>query len=561
MSDALMAGVSGMKAHQQMIDVAGNNLANVSTTGFKSSRVRFSDLLSETLKGASQPTASAGGTNPQQIGGGVKLSRIDIDMAQGSLLTTGQPLDMAIEGSGYFVLNDGARDLYTRVGSFAVDANFYLVDPNTGYRVQRIGSEGVAEKFQDPSSASIRIPYDMALQAAPTNTVWYNGNLSADEGEPTTMSLVSGLEYTTSSRIGASRDTKLSDLAQGGSTLVAGDAILLNGTRRDGTAITNQQFDCFTAGGVSKTVGDLLDFISANFANPADAADHWSVATMDNAQIHLADTESGYSLTNIDLTMKTGSTGALELPKYFQAEEAGGALSHHTNIEVFDSLGVSHVLEAAFVKTNEPNKWDLVLTSMTGDVDVVTRRISGINFLNDGTFGSLDNPAANSFEITFPHDTGTIASISVSLGTPGTMDGVSQVGGHATAAPSRQDGYTAGWLSDVSVTREGVLLGVFTNGVRKEIAALKLATFQNPAALLAQGNNYFAPSANSGEPIPSRGLSGSAGAVQGGSLEKSNVDVATEFVNLIQAQNGFLANSRTIRIGNDMLQQLTQLIR
>jgi flagellar hook protein FlgE len=560
MSDALLAGVSGMKAHQQMIDVAGNNLANVSTTGFKSSRVRFSDLLSETLKDASQPTASSGGTNPLQIGGGVRLSRIDIDMAQGSLQTTGQPLDMAIEGSGYFVLNDGARDLYTRVGSFAVDADFCLVDPNTGYRVQRIGSEGVVEGFQNPSSSAIRVPYDVALAAKPTETVWYNGNLSADQGAASTTSLASGVEYTTSSRIGASADTLLTDLAQGGATLVNGDVIVVNGTRRDGSAVTNQEFACFS-GGVSKTVGDLLDFINAKFADPADPTDQWSVATIENAQIRLADSESGYSLTDLDLSMKAGSAGALELPDYFKAEEVGGDLSHHTNIEVFDSLGVSHVLEAAFVKTDNPNKWDMVLTSITGDVDVVTRRISGITFLNDGTFGALEDPAANSFAMKFAHDPGTVANIKVDLGTPGTMNGLSQVGGQATAAPSQQDGYTAGWLSNVSVTREGVVLGVFTNGVRKDIAALKLATFQNPAALLAQGNNYFTSSANSGEAIPTRGLSGSAGAVQGGSLEKSNVDVATEFVNLIQAQNGFLANSRTIRIGNDMLQQLTQLIR
>ena len=171
MADALLAGVSGMKAHQKMIDVTGNNLANLNTTAFKTSRVRFSDLLSETLKDASQPTAAIGGSNPQQVGSGVKLASVDRDMSQGSLLTTGQPLDMAIEGAGYFVLNDGQSDVYTRVGAFAVDADFNLVDPGTGYRVQRIGQEGVDEGFQDPSSGDIRVPYDQALPARATTVV------------------------------------------------------------------------------------------------------------------------------------------------------------------------------------------------------------------------------------------------------------------------------------------------------------------------------------------------------------------------------------------------------
>jgi flagellar hook protein FlgE len=211
MSDALLAGVSGMKAHQKMIDVAGNNLANVDTTAFKGSRVRFSDLLSETLKDASQPTATVGGANPQQVGSGVKLASVDRDMSQGSLLTTGQPLDMAIEGAGYFVLYDGQQDVYTRVGAMAVDSDFYLVDPSTGYRVQRTGSEGVDEGFQD-ASGNIRIPYDQALAANPTTTVFYNGNLSADQAKATRNQLRAGMDYTTTTGDRASTDTRLSDL-------------------------------------------------------------------------------------------------------------------------------------------------------------------------------------------------------------------------------------------------------------------------------------------------------------------------------------------------------------
>jgi flagellar hook protein FlgE len=132
MSNALLAGVSGLQAYQEMLDVAGNNLANINSTAFKSSRVSFSDLLTETLREASQPSATAGGTNPMQIGSGVQVASVDRDMTQGSLVNTGQPLDMAIDGAGYFVLSTGANDVYTRAGSFSVDASYNLVDPSTG---------------------------------------------------------------------------------------------------------------------------------------------------------------------------------------------------------------------------------------------------------------------------------------------------------------------------------------------------------------------------------------------------------------------------------------------
>ena len=152
-----------------MLDVAGNNLANVNTTAFKSSTITFSELLSETMKKASQPTATIGGTNPQQMGSGVGVASITRDMSQGNIVNTGQPLDLAIEGEGYFVLNDGQQNVYTRIGAFGVDANSDLIDPATGYHVQRIGSEGEQDGFQTPGVSDIHIPYDTTLPAKATS--------------------------------------------------------------------------------------------------------------------------------------------------------------------------------------------------------------------------------------------------------------------------------------------------------------------------------------------------------------------------------------------------------
>ena len=546
MSNALLAGVSGLQAHQTMLDVAGNNLANVNTSGFKTARVTFSELLSETLREATQPTETTGGTNAQQVGSGVRVSAVDRNMTQGSMVQTGQPLDMAIDGAGYFVLSDGEKNMYTRVGVFAVDADYYLVDPGTGYRVQRIGSEGLSEGFQGASSNDIRIPYDVALAAKATETVRVTGNLSANLSIPTTATLLSGTVYTAAD-MASSVSTLLTDLDQV-SGLAVGETISITGAARDGTAVNGT----FTIA-ANSTIGDLIDAVTAAFPG--------STATLWNGQLKLTDNQAGYSQT--DVTLEYNGAGTFELPDYFKIEQAGGQETRLANIEIFDSLGVAHNAAAAFTRTTEANTWDMVLMSVTGDVNVNDRRIKSITFDNDGALAGMGGavPDELRFQVAFGFDPGNVRNIAVDMGTVGELDGLSQLGGGSTAVASGQDGFESGYLSSISVSRDGVVIGMFTNGERQNIAALQLASFQNPAGLQTTGGGYFEASANSGDAIPTKALSGGAGAVSGGSLEKSNVDMASEFVNLIQAQNGYQANARTIRVANDMLRELATLIR
>lgn len=558
MNNALLSGVTGLTAHQTMLDIAGNNLANVNTTAFKASRVTFAEMLSNTIRQATQPTDVIGGTNPQQIGSGVTVATIDRDMNQGNLINTGQPLDLAIEGSGYFTLDDGQGEVFTRVGTFAVDTDYYLVDPGTGYRVQRIGSEGEAEGFQDVSSNDIRIPYDVALPARATEEIGYTGNLSADQTSPTTNILTSVTQYTKEGAV-AAQDMHLNELDQADG-LAAGDTITIHGTKRNGdelgggAGVTINLHD----GTDFLTVQELLQQITNTYQVGGQDA---SIASITNGEIRLTDTESGYSQT--DMSLSYNGAGSLELPSYFKVLSAGGLESKNTNVQLFDSQGIAHTLSASFVRTDTPNTWDMVLTSMTGDVNLVDRRIKGITFLADGSYGGIGGatPDDSSLQVRFAHDPTNVRTVHVNIGTIGEFNGLSQFGGASTAAPSGQDGYASGWLSSLSVTREGVLEGVFTNGVRQDIASIRLGTFQNPAGLESIGNSYFIASSNSGDPVPTKGLSGGAGSVRGGALEKSNVEVSQEFINMIQAQNGFQANARTIRVANDVLRELTNLIR
>ncbi|SKA86401.1 flagellar hook protein FlgE [Caloramator quimbayensis] len=142
---SLFSGVSGMKSQQTKLDVIGNNIANVNTTSFKSARVTFKDMLSQTLQGASAPAGGKGGTNPKQAGLGVSVAAIDTNMTQGALQPTGRATDLAIEGNGFFIVSDGIEKRYTRDGAFSIDKDGYLITSEglhvMGFRNDNIDDE------------------------------------------------------------------------------------------------------------------------------------------------------------------------------------------------------------------------------------------------------------------------------------------------------------------------------------------------------------------------------------------------------------------------------------
>src|SRR4051794_13141391 len=130
MMRSMFAGVSGLRSHQLMMDVVGDNMANVNTPGFKSSRVVFQDTMSQMLRGGSAAGNGLGGVNAQQVGLGVRVASIDTIATQGAVQNTGRLTDVAIQGEGYFVVRSGNEDLYTRAGAFSFDAAGFLTDPS-----------------------------------------------------------------------------------------------------------------------------------------------------------------------------------------------------------------------------------------------------------------------------------------------------------------------------------------------------------------------------------------------------------------------------------------------
>ena len=165
MSFTSSAGVTGPQTHQNTFDIPRINQIDVNRSAQRAERATFSDLLNETILKASQPAGHVSQTGAVKAGNGIGTDRTSAGMSRGKIVSTGNPLHMAIEGEGSFVLTDGQRNVYTRTGLFALNANLNLVDPATGYQVKRVGSEGEIGGFQTPGSSNIRIGYGMAMPA------------------------------------------------------------------------------------------------------------------------------------------------------------------------------------------------------------------------------------------------------------------------------------------------------------------------------------------------------------------------------------------------------------
>ncbi|MEU8611876.1 flagellar hook protein FlgE [Actinoplanes sp. NPDC048791] len=174
---SLFSGISGLRAHQQMMDVTGNNIANVNTTGYKSSQTVFQDTLSQMVNAAGAPQNGSGGTNPAQVGLGVRTASVNANFSQGAAQTTGKSGDMMIQGDGFFITKSGGETVYTRAGSFTFDANGSLTTPN-GQIVQGWSADAQGAVNVAGAPGNIKLPIGISLAPAATSKFTLTGNLS-----------------------------------------------------------------------------------------------------------------------------------------------------------------------------------------------------------------------------------------------------------------------------------------------------------------------------------------------------------------------------------------------
>lgn len=179
MSLTLFTAMTGLLNQQTKLDVLSNNIANMQTTGFKGSRVTFRDHISLTLHGASAPTGKLGGINPQQVGQGMRLSSIDTLMSQGSIQFTGNPMDLAIEGDGFFILKQDQQTLFTRDGALQIDENGNLMHGASRLKVQGFQADEQGNIKPAAVVTDLTIPVGLTLDANATETASIAGNLDA----------------------------------------------------------------------------------------------------------------------------------------------------------------------------------------------------------------------------------------------------------------------------------------------------------------------------------------------------------------------------------------------
>ena len=236
-TSSLVAGISGLKTSQVALNVIGDNLANLNTSGFKASRVNFANELSQTIRSAQSPSGGVGGRNPIQIGTGTTVSSIDKDFSQGNMSPTGRPTDLAIQGDGFFMLTNSFQDFFTRVGSFNLDKNNDLVDSGTGLKVK--GTSGTG----------INVPVNSTVAGKATTKSSLAGNLNSEFTTAAVNQVMTSSPYTvvgtgTTRVLTGSIDPTASTSVTGVGTaftteLAVGDKINVNGEIRKVATITS----------------------------------------------------------------------------------------------------------------------------------------------------------------------------------------------------------------------------------------------------------------------------------------------------------------------------------
>lgn len=364
--------------------------------------------------------------------------------------------------------------------------------------------------------------------------------------------------------------------------LESGDTISINGSiggnTMEPTSAIYDNPDLTDTSSV-RTIGDLLNLIQQAYSLPEtdgtaynnptvsiNAADTADDRIPDGAIVVRGQREEAFSLTGLSI-LSNNSNNDTPSPARFNAnmtfteiQTARDTGVHSTSIVVYDELGDSHTVTTTFTHSGIPNEWLWEITTEGGE-QILGGNRGRITFGQDSSPASMnfdDNSTGFRFD---PMNGSNIVSIDLDVGTPGSFGGITQFKSPSTTVARYQDGYPMGKLQEISIDEKGEITGIYSNGVSKTIARIFVAEFNNPAGLFKVGDSMMAVSNNSGEPVMLRPGVGSSTKIKPGALEMSNVELATEFTNMISTQRGFQANARVITTSDSMLQELVQLIR
>jgi flagellar hook protein FlgE len=563
LSSALFTGLSGLDVNQARLNVVGNNIANANTVAFKSSRALFKPQFYVTEGGGTPPSAEFGGTNPSQRGLGAQVAAIEKDFSPGSIDPTGKPTDMAIDGSGFFVVKSDKQS-YTRDGSFSLNGSNELVT-SAGEFVQGYAADKDGN-IQAGALSNLTIPLGTTTTAQATGNVTLEGNLNANGAVANGASVLSSQAMTTVAATAPVAGTLLTDLrdTSSGATLYnVGDTLTLAGDK-GGRGLPPATLDVTPA----TTLGDLQTFFNGGLGidttvpavpgNPTPGTTIDLDGTDPNS-VHLVVTGNTGSENALALTGTAFSSSSGSAPMTFaDGTNAAGFASNptgesvHTSFVGYDSLGTPvtvDVTAALESKTSAGNTWRFYVQS--GD-DTDTNLVVGNGTLTFGTDGKLLDSTGT---------TVTLDRVNTGASTPTTINLDFNNMTSLTASDSQlvmtaQDGSPLGTLNSYSIGADGTITGAFSNGKTKSLGQVAIATFDNPNGLVDNGGNKFTEGPNSGVAVVAAPLTLGGGAIRSGALEASNVDISKEFINMIISSTGFSASSRVISTSDQLITEL-----
>ena len=568
MMRSLYSGVAGLKTHQTRMDVIGNNIANVNTTAYKSSSMTFSELMSQTTQKASgaNATTGVGGTNAKQIGLGVKAGAINTAITtQGSAQSTGNPFDIMITGDNFFVVSNGSENFFTRDGSFYVDGAGNLAMTSTGYNVMGWGVDETTGNIKQDTVTALRIMSAANMTYPPEATTQANISGILDENDKDVTSAngktvnlnffdARGYSYTAKFTFKQSGGDKTNEYS-----LELNKILDSTGKEIDISGIT------FGEQNLEQTLSSKLSLNTDSYK--------WDDATK-TLQTTATPPETVAELDKIfkNGALITDKDKAEEVQKNLDA--IAKAYGYEGSTDEFLKLYTTGKAGQVTVQTMLEN----MSKNMTGDdilpkakneeLTMTGRKFDGAKVVFDkdsGKLQSINNSTTNlSTTLNFPATMGNFSNITIDLSECTNYDnkGTSTVGATSGDLDGLGTGRRLGDMIGVSIQKDGMIYASYDNGMTKLLGQIATAAFANASGLEKEGDNLYSATLNSGE-FDGIGVDITAGGgyMSTGQLEMSNVDLSSEFTEMITTQRGFQANSRIITVSDTLLEELTNLKR
>jgi flagellar hook protein FlgE len=565
LTSALNTSLNGLALNETSIDVLGNNIANAGTNGFKASSVRFATQLSRTISIGSRPSgasgnAGLGGTNPMQIGLGASVATISRDFNQGSISNSTSPSDLAIQGNGFFVLDGPSGRVYSRNGNFSLNSASQLVN-DQGYFVQ---GYGIDTNFQLVTTelAPLSIPLGDLNIAQRTQNARMGGALfpSGDLGDHGSQ-LVSDVMFDGSGAPGT--------LAGAGTALVAledagGNPLFMLGQeltftpKKGGRTLEPINLTV----GAGTTVTDLVTYMDETLGIqsgvPADGLTGTQPGVSFNAATGQIEIVSNTGTVN-DISLAAGDlrSGINVIDLQFTKNESAVGESTSTEFLVYDSLGQPvrlRLTTALESRSPDATTWRYYFESNDDSRDDIALATGTITFDNEGQLSG--DPIAT---VTLERDSvAALSPMQVDVDFSA-VSGISSASSGSVLNLIDQDGAPPGTLQSFVISEEGIVNGVFDNGIIRQLGQVVLARFANPNGLIEDGNTTYKEGVSSGTAaIVTPGTFG-VGTVRSGAIELSNTDIGKSLVDLIVASTNYKGNARVISSVQELVDELLVL--